>query len=99
MDYEQHMPGRSSYDPSRARGEMHREGGIGSVLFIIAVIVAALAIVIWLAGGEGTRSGAPATADPAVAVPADGSAAPAATDATAPAVGESQTAPAAAPSE
>ena len=43
MDYEQHMYGRSSYDPTRARGQMHREGGVGGVLLLVGVIVAALA--------------------------------------------------------
>ncbi|MBC7140653.1 MAG: hypothetical protein H5U18_00570 [Rhodobacteraceae bacterium] len=52
MDYEQHMYGRSSYDPSRARGQIHREGGVGGVLLLVAVIVAALAIVIWMAGSN-----------------------------------------------
>lgn len=73
MDYEQHMPGRSSYDPSRAYMQNHREGGIGGVIILVGVIVAALALVIWLAGPNTGGEMAPAAgvADPAVLAPAD----------------------------
>ena len=88
MDYEQHMPGRSSYDPSRAYMQTHREGGIGGVVILVGIIVAALALVIWLAGSNTGGETAPATgaADPAAlapaeeAAPADPAAAPAVTE-------------------
>lgn len=84
MDYQQHMPGRSSYDPSRSRGQMHREGGIGGVLLLVGIIVAALALVIWMASSntEGVAPTPPdAVATEPAAVPADtGEAAPAATE-------------------
>lgn len=101
MDYEQHMPGRSSYDPSRARAELHREGGVGGILFVVAVIVAALALVMWLAGGEGSQSGGPVNVDPAVTAPVDGSVAPSAVvaDPTAPAASGAETATAPVPSD
>ncbi|MCU9849522.1 hypothetical protein OEZ60_16090 [Defluviimonas sp. WL0024] len=75
MDYEQHMPGRSSYDPSRARPQMPREGGAGRVLLVTAVIIVALALVLGMAGGGGEV----APADPAAA-PAATETAPAATE-------------------
>ncbi len=76
MDYEQHMYGRSSYDPSRARGQMHRESGVGGVLLLVGVIVAALAIVIWMAGSNagGDLQSTPGVAGPenaATPLPAD----------------------------
>ncbi|MGB3317090.1 MAG: hypothetical protein WBB85_22100 [Albidovulum sp.] len=73
MDYEQHMPGRSSYDPSRAYMQTHREGGIGGVVILVGIIVAALAIVIWLAGSTNDGQSAPAAglADPAALAPVD----------------------------
>lgn len=82
MDYEQHLYGRSSYDPSRARGQMHREGGVGSVLLLVGAIVAALAIVIWMAGsnsGGDVRISPPAVGpdDAATALPTDAGALPA----------------------
>ena len=88
MDYEQHMPGRSSYDPSRAYMQTHREGGIGGVVILVGIIVVALGLVIWLAGsntGSETAPGA-GVADPAAlapaeeAAPADPAAAPAVTE-------------------
>ena len=88
MDYEQHMPGRSSYDPSRAYGQTHREGGIGGVVVLVGIIVVALALVIWLAGSNSGGEVAPAAgvADPAALAPAD--ATPADPAATAPAATE-----------
>ena len=88
MDYEQHMPGRSSYDPSRAYMQTHREGGIGGVVILVGIIVAALALVIWLAGSNTGGEAVPAAgvADPAAlapaeeAAPADPAAAPAVTE-------------------
>ncbi|WP_347312016.1 hypothetical protein [Defluviimonas sp. SAOS-178_SWC] len=82
MDYEQHMYGRSSYDPSRARGQMHREGGVGGVLLLVGVIVAALAIVIWMAGsnaGGDLQPTAPSVGqdDAAATIPTDAGAVPA----------------------
>ncbi|OYX45159.1 MAG: hypothetical protein B7Z02_02635 [Rhodobacterales bacterium 32-67-9] len=82
MDYQQHMYGRSSYDASRARGEMHHEGGVGGVLLLVGVIVAALAIVIWLAGsntGGDLQSTAPVVApdDAATSLPTDAGTLPA----------------------
>ncbi len=86
MDYEQHMPGRSSYDPSRAYMQTHHQGGIGGVVILVGIIVAALALVVWLAGSNSGGETAPAAgvADPAAlapaeeAAPADPAAAPAA---------------------
>lgn len=82
MDYEQHMYGRSSYDPTRARGQMHREGGVGGVLLLVGVIVAALAIVIWMAGsnaGGDLQTTAPAVGpdDAATSLPTDAGTLPA----------------------
>lgn len=73
MDYEQHMPGRSSYDPSRAYMQTHREGGIGGVAILVGVIVAALALVVWMAGSNTGGEPAPAAgvADPATLAPVD----------------------------
>lgn len=82
MDYEQHMYGRSSYDPSRAHRQMHREGGAGGVLLLVGVIVAALAIVIWMAGsnaGGDVQLSAPGIGpdDAATSLPTDAGAVPA----------------------
>ncbi|MDI3337853.1 hypothetical protein QKW60_15660 [Defluviimonas aestuarii] len=73
MDYEQHMPGRSSYDPSRAYMRTHGEGGIGGVIILLGIVVAALALVIWMAGSNTASQTAPAAglADPAALAPAD----------------------------
>ncbi len=88
MDYEQHMPGRSSYDPSRAYMQTHREGGIGGVIILVGILVTALALVIWMAGSNTGGQTAPVEglADPSASVPAEGAApadpaaAPAATE-------------------
>lgn len=88
MDYEQHMPGRSSYDPSRAYMQTHREGGIGGVIILVGIIVTALALVIWMAGSNTGGQTAPTAglADPTAlapaeeAAPADPAAVPAATE-------------------
>lgn len=73
MDYEHHMPGRSSYDPSRASMQAPREGGVGGVLILVGIIAAALFLVIWLASWNTGDAPAPATGvtDPAVTAPAD----------------------------
>ncbi len=82
MDYEQHMYGRSSYDPSRARAQIHREGGAGGIFLLVGVIVAALGIVIWMGGskaGGDVQLSAPVVApdDSATSLPTDAGAMPA----------------------
>ncbi len=73
MDYEQHMPGRSSYDPSRAYMRTHGEGGIGGVIVLLGIVVAALALVIWMAGSNTGGQTAPVAGltDPFASVPAE----------------------------
>ena len=50
MDYEQQLAGRSSHDPSRDVYRARPEGSTGGVFLVVVVILAALAVVFWLAG-------------------------------------------------
>ena len=90
MDYQQQMYGRSSYDPARAPHHVHREGGIGGMAMVVGVVVAALAMVIWLAGTQGAAD--LSTTSPAIT---DDTAAPTLpTDPAAPGTSETATTPA-----
>ncbi|MEZ5776728.1 MAG: hypothetical protein R3E44_00050 [Paracoccaceae bacterium] len=79
MDYQEQMQGRSNYDPSRAYSRPQRQGGIGGVFAVIAILIAALGLVIWFAGSTATSDGAaPTEAAPAADAVAPATDAPAA---------------------
>ncbi len=74
MDYEQYMPGRAAFDPSRAGAKLHRERGIGSVTLLVGAVVVLLALAIWVAGGttdQSDLSAVPPVADSAAAAATD----------------------------
>lgn len=62
MDYDQHMYGRPSYDPTHVRGSIHREGGgVGSIVLLVGAMVAVLALVIMMSDGQSTAPATPTT--------------------------------------
>ena len=71
MDYQKIEPNPYSFEAELSRRRGGREGSAGGALFVLAVILGALALVIWLAGSGATPDAADDAAMPAAIQPAD----------------------------
>lgn len=71
MHNDDHMTGRSNYDPNLGNEVRYREVGSGKILLVVAALIVVIGAILWFGSASDTGTTAPDATAPAALAPAD----------------------------